>query len=635
MKKTMRLRTTLTLIMGAMISAGALAGEETFVEDLSDGEIEGGWSYFGNPDNPIEVIENAGGNPGAFVHSTCEGLNCLDTFAPRPRTQAGVQSIFTGNYKAKGVTSVGIDLILFDVATTAAGRPLSIILRNDNGTPNDFTDDPEVWFVGSETVPLVGQGWKEFDLEIPSQSKTLPAGWKADWATQPDTPDDEIWDFVINDVDQVRFFYGDPEFFFIIQQWEPGFDNVRISGTNLGLSGIEAPAFMGVGDLDGQNFASEALGLASNAPVVVGTSQSKAALDEAFRWDPDGGIAGLGDLPGGSTFSIATDASGDGSVVVGRSNSDNGTEAFLWTEADGMIGLGDLPGNIFRSEANAVSDDGSTVVGWSRSNNSGFNEAAFVWTEDTGMVELGDLPGGDFRSVANDISADGSVIVGFGNSDNGLEAFRWTERDGMVGLGDLPGDNFQSRARGVSDDGSVVVGASVSDFGNFEAFRWTAEDGMVGLGDLPGGLDLSLADDANADGSIIVGRSRAGASDAAFIWDADNGMRDLKQVLMDDFGLDLTGWSLNEAHAISADGTMIAGTGTNPDGNPEGWIAVLPEPEPTPGDLDGDNVVGVSDLLILLGEWGPCPDQGECPADLDGDGTVGVSDLLELLSNWG
>lgn len=63
------------------------------------------------------------------------------------------------------------------------------------------------------------------------------------------------------------------------------------------------------------------------------------------------------------------------------------------------------------------------------------------------------------------------------------------------------------------------------------------------------------------------------------------------------------------------------------------WL--LPQPPAIPGDLDGDGSVGVSDLLILLASWGPCPDCNVCPADLDGDCTVGVSDLLILLANWG
>jgi len=53
-----------------------------------------------------------------------------------------------------------------------------------------------------------------------------------------------------------------------------------------------------------------------------------------------------------------------------------------------------------------------------------------------------------------------------------------------------------------------------------------------------------------------------------------------------------------------------------------------------PGDLDGDGVVGGSDLSVLLGNWGACPDVGACPADLDSDGTVGGADLAIILGLW-
>ena len=54
------------------------------------------------------------------------------------------------------------------------------------------------------------------------------------------------------------------------------------------------------------------------------------------------------------------------------------------------------------------------------------------------------------------------------------------------------------------------------------------------------------------------------------------------------------------------------------------------------GDLDGDGVVGILDLLILLSAWGPCLDPpARCPADLDDDGGVGILDLLTLLAHWG
>lgn len=59
-------------------------------------------------------------------------------------------------------------------------------------------------------------------------------------------------------------------------------------------------------------------------------------------------------------------------------------------------------------------------------------------------------------------------------------------------------------------------------------------------------------------------------------------------------------------------------------------------PPGTPADLNGDGVVDVIDLLILLGDWGACPPPPDaCPGDLDQDGSVDVLDLLDLLAHWG
>ena len=50
-------------------------------------------------------------------------------------------------------------------------------------------------------------------------------------------------------------------------------------------------------------------------------------------------------------------------------------------------------------------------------------------------------------------------------------------------------------------------------------------------------------------------------------------------------------------------------------------------------DLNGDGIVNVSDLLQVIGSWGPCGIS--CPEDIDGDGTVGVSDVLSIIADWG
>ncbi|MEE9129915.1 MAG: M20/M25/M40 family metallo-hydrolase [Phycisphaerales bacterium] len=58
-------------------------------------------------------------------------------------------------------------------------------------------------------------------------------------------------------------------------------------------------------------------------------------------------------------------------------------------------------------------------------------------------------------------------------------------------------------------------------------------------------------------------------------------------------------------------------------------------PNPCPWDLDGSGIVGATDLLSLLVNWGTCADCNDCPADFDGNCTVGATDLLALLVNWG
>lgn len=51
-------------------------------------------------------------------------------------------------------------------------------------------------------------------------------------------------------------------------------------------------------------------------------------------------------------------------------------------------------------------------------------------------------------------------------------------------------------------------------------------------------------------------------------------------------------------------------------------------------DLDGDGVVGPSDLGLLLGAWGACARCATCAADLDADCAVGAGDLAILLGAW-
>jgi probable HAF family extracellular repeat protein len=409
-----------------------------------------------------------------------------------------------------------------------------------------------------------------------------------------------------------------------MKTWDSIYAGAVMAGITIGGSLSHAATFTPLGDLAGGSYSSTPLDVSNDGTVVVGLSSGSSGT-EAFRWTASTGITGLGDFPEGSANSRARGVSADGSVVVGAGNKTGFVnEAFRWTESSGLVGLGDLPGGSTSSEGYDVSADGTVVVGESAA--TGPHIRAFRWTQaSNSMTNLGSLNG--FGSWARGVSGDGLVVVGASNSSLGnFEAFRWTQA-GMVGLGDLAGGIFQSEAVAASFDGSVVVGEGRTADGS-EAFRWTG--GMVSLGDLPGGNVDSGARDVSADGSIIVGFGTPATSRRAMIWDATNQMRNLRDVLVNEYGLgaSLTGWTLFEASAISANGMFIVGGGTNPSGQTEGWVVGL---APLDGSYNGDNKVDAADYVVWRKYAGTTT---TLPNDPHG-GTIGALQYNTWRSNFG
>jgi len=88
----------------------------------------------------------------------------------------------------------------------------------------------------------------------------------------------------------------------------------------------------------------------------------------------------------------------------------------------------------------------------------------------------------------------------------------------------------------------------------------------------------------------------------------------------------------NDCNGNSIPDDCDVANGTSPDDNGNG----VPDECDEQADFDGDGVVGITDLLFLLGVWGDCPaPPTECPADLNDDGVVGINDFLLLLGRWG
>lgn len=335
---------------------------------------------------------------------------------------------------------------------------------------------------------------------------------------------------------------------------------------------VSAADITPLGDLPNGTFYSVANGISSDGSVVVGYSFSASSLHgrEAFRWTRETGMVGLGDFPGGNLNSIAMATSADGSYVVGWGETGFGVvEAFRWSADDGMVGLGDLPGGKDYSAAEDVSADGSIVVGWGTKSDF-LNSEAVYWTADTGMQPL--RPYFGLRGSANAVSDDGSIIVGGGIFGSNSRAFSF--KDGIFSvLGNLDGGEIWSQAINISGDGKVIVGRGSSAAG-LEAFRWTSDEGMIALGDLAGGHVNSIAWDVSANGSVVVGMGQTEAGDEAFIWTEAAGLRRLADVLIAKGG-DVTGWELNNARGISADGLWVVGDGINPDGNREAFLINL------------------------------------------------------------
>jgi hypothetical protein len=109
---------------------------------------------------------------------------------------------------------------------------------------------------------------------------------------------------------------------------------------------------------------------------------------------------------------------------------------------------------------------------------------------------------------------------------------------------------------------------------------------------------------------------------------------------------EITSFTMHGGGKIDGGGSpyVLEGTFGQPDGTP---VALTGGPwslcggywhtgcsdDPCPSDFDDDGVVGIEDLLSLLGAWGACAPP--CPQDFDANGFVTVDDLLAFLSGWG
>ncbi|HEV7280776.1 MAG TPA: hypothetical protein VGN57_11290 [Pirellulaceae bacterium] len=346
----------------------------------------------------------------------------------------------------------------------------------------------------------------------------------------------------------------------------------RVATGRLNLGGGDFHAFRftpdgGIEDLGVMPGGSKSGGMAMDADgSVIAGAADDGVNDRAFRWNQAGGtLLDMGTF--GGPDATARFVSADGLTIVGEATVNAvDAHAFVWRADAGKIDLGTLGGAM--SVAVQCSDDGQTVVGMAH--DAGGIWKTFVWTDLTGMQDVGHF--GGVLTIPNALSADGSTAIG-GSLDGASQPrpFRWTETGGLENLGALgagPGS-----ARCVSADGSVICGYSMTASGA-RAFRWTEAEGMKSLGTFGG--DESVPEAMSAKGDYIVGTAqKSDASHAAFLWRPQHGKKDLKWVIEQSLGIDLTGYRIDSCDALSRNGRRMYLTVERPDGTPRFYYVEL------------------------------------------------------------
>jgi probable HAF family extracellular repeat protein len=345
--------------------------------------------------------------------------------------------------------------------------------------------------------------------------------------------------------------------------------------------------------------------LSQHGQIAVGGHHTSGSGAPGFTWTATTGRDDFGLSPGMPLQSPAMGVDSSGTTLVGimGDHGSNPFRAYRRVGSGPLENLGNLPGPYTRSYASAVSGDGQIVVGRSEYNPSSTSliTQAVRWTPQTGMQGLGYLRPGHFRSQANAISRDGSTVVGWSNSSGVREAFVWREGTGMQPLPQLPGAPFLSTSgNAVSASASVIAGEAINSNGRRQAVRWTSL-GIESLGSVGGQLD-SIARAVDDSGDVIGGVAYTGAtsSDRAFVWTPQAGMVFLSDYLALHQVTISQDWNLIEVYAISGDGLTFAGEARSTSGVRQGFVATIPAPS-------GVLVVFSSALLVMRRRGGGLP----------------------------
>ncbi|HVZ93093.1 MAG TPA: hypothetical protein VG797_01140 [Phycisphaerales bacterium] len=299
-----------------------------------------------------------------------------------------------------------------------------------------------------------------------------------------------------------------------------------------------------------------------------------------------------------STYASTWGLSGDGNYATGFYYNLNGrARPCRWSPVNGVEGLVSTPTRSCR--VNAASYNGSVVVGWE---DMGGPWQPRAWRD--GVMHI--LSNAGAGGMAEGVNADGAIIVGsswagtetFGNRVATIWHWNGASYD-RTPIGMLP-DSVPGQSRswflGVSDSGNIAVGYNMYEFspgGAMDGIVWTPEHGLQS--------DVEFIDSLGLTASFPD--------------------------LVNDF--DIRG-----IEAVSADGNTIIGSAVDwTIGDYVTFVIRLEQTPACPGDIDGDNLVGLSDVAQIIQCWGQ-PASCNAGADLDASGSIGLGDIAGVIQNW-
>ncbi|MFN0135739.1 MAG: hypothetical protein ACKVS9_06430 [Phycisphaerae bacterium] len=367
-------------------------------------------------------------------------------------------------------------------------------------------------------------------------------------------------------------------------------------------------------------------GRSSGFPYAISPSGQVVGIAGDDRYDPAGlpmrvepGVLDpLGQLFDSNNYPVAI-ASAD--LIVGSTIS----APCVWNSGVPQL-LPALPG-WFNGEARGVSTTGA-AVGWFTNDFAGYSVPVYWAATDETPVQLPDPNGSSESSIggAHALNAAGQ-ICGYVGFEAGFVGARWdSPTAAAIVIGPLAGASL-SEVIAINAAGDTCGRSSYEDSSVQAMAHLRAENQLVALGWLGTG-NYSFARGINSSRQIVGDSNDGNGALRAFIWQ-DGVMRDLNTRVHSSnvpFELLLSAVGINDAGQIAAEALVETDRGI------VSRVALLTPASRVPGDIDGDGDVDLTDLAILLGQFGCAAD---CDADINGDNIVDLTDLAMLLAKFG